>query len=187
MEDFPVLHKQKSSFRAETTRKHLKNKKVLFLTCLDVTREEGELLAQMTANSLAQIIWISTAEAVVQDHYDSAMRSILLSLYHDPIEEVHVLCHRNERTEQASGSDVVNILQNAASNPCMRSRHELENWLCEVSDRKAAMQQTVYKIRSHPFFPADIPVQGWVIDQNKEAWQVVEKPIPPLACLQKGE
>lgn len=154
-----------------------KEKKILFVTCLDVTRAEGKLLAEMSGNSLEEVVWVSLAEAFIKDYYDSVMRSILLSLYKQPIEYIHVVGHKKNKITPITGNQLVKAFQKEHYDSLMISQTEMEDWLNETTDMTTAIQQSVYTIRSYPLYPENIPIQGWIIDTENDIWKVVEKPI----------
>ncbi|MDQ0340124.1 carbonic anhydrase [Caldalkalibacillus uzonensis] len=157
-----VQNKEYERFR--TTK--FPNKKMVILTCMDTRLLELLPRALNLKNGDAKII--KNAGAVISHPYGSIMRSILVALYELRAKEVLIIGHHdcgmaklnaNSLLEKAKERGVTEKHLNQVSD-----KVDLKQWLTGFNSVEESVAKSVEMVKSHPLFPADVPVHGLVID-----------------------
>lgn len=143
------------------------DKKLAILTCMD-TRLTTLLPAALgLKNGDAKII--KNAGGLVISPYDSAMRSLLVGVYELGVEMIMVVHHSQCGACHMSAREMKELMVGRGIAPATiaeveRSGIDLDQWLEGFHDTERSVRDTVQAIRQHPLLPADVRIQGFIID-----------------------
>ncbi len=142
-------------------------KKLAILTCMDTRLTELLHAALGIKNGDAKII--KNAGALIQDPYDSAMRSLLVAIYELGVNEVMVIAHTECGACHMSGSEMKHLMEERGIKKETIAEIEkqgvsLDTWLEGFHDTEASVRKTVESIENNPLVPSDVKVHGFIID-----------------------
>ncbi|MGF7032590.1 carbonic anhydrase [Paenibacillus mucilaginosus] len=172
----------------ETTK--FPDKKLVILTCMDTRLLELLPQAMGLRNGDAKVI--KNAGAVVSHPFGSIMRSILLAIYELKAEEVCVIGHHECGMANLESA---NVLESAKRygipeeniRTLTYAGIDLEGWLTGFKKIEESVANSVNMIRSHPLFPATVPVHGLVIHPSTGQLDLVVDGLEVLAKEQSAE
>lgn len=154
------------------------DKKLVVLTCMDTRLTELLPRAMNLRNGDAKLI--KTAGAVVSHPFGSIMRSLLVAVYELGAEEFFVVGHhgcgmanldadRMVRAMQAHGISrkTISTLQGAGV--------DIRSWLQPLRSIPESVLATITMIRNHPLVPADLKIEGLIIDPDTGKLEQVTK------------
>ena len=143
------------------------NKRLAVLSCMDTRLTELLPAALGLKNGDAKII--KNAGGLIISPFDSAMRSLLVSIYELGVNEIMVVAHSNcgachmsyehfhhEMLARGISEERLEIVRNCGI--------DLNQWLEGFKDTPTSVRKTVKIIKTHPLVPDDIVVRGFIID-----------------------
>ncbi|MGG0256778.1 carbonic anhydrase [Bacillus toyonensis] len=156
-----------------------KNTKVLLLT--DIEHGIEPIIQQVTNIQQENTLTIHSYDSVIVHPYGDIMRSIIIAIYEENVEEIFVVGIEDRET------DVVNlqIQRDSIKNNreidylfknCMPefSSGSLNAWLSGQENVSENIEKSIDMIRHHPLVPSDIKVHGFRIDRTGEKETVVK-------------
>ncbi|GAB6548605.1 carbonic anhydrase [Bacillus mobilis] len=156
-----------------------KNKKVLLLT--DIEHGIEPIIQQETNIQQENMLTIHSYDSVIVHPYGDIMRSIIIAIYEENVEEIFVVGIEDKAT------DVVNlqIQRDSIKNNreidylfknCMPefSSGSLNAWLSGQENVGENIEKSIDMIRNHPLVPSDIKVHGFMIDRTGEKEMVAK-------------
>nr|AYA73840.1 carbonic anhydrase [Bacillus cereus] len=156
-----------------------KNKKVLLLT--DIKHEIEPIIQQVTNIQQENMLTIHSYDSVIVHPYGDIMRSIIIAIYQENVEEIFVVGIEDKET------DVVNlqIQRDSIKNNreldylfenCMPefSSGSLDEWLSGKENVSENIEKSIDMICHHPLVPSDVKVHGFKIDRTGEKETVVK-------------
>ncbi len=156
-----------------------KNKKVLLLT--DIKHGIEPIIQQVTNIQQENMLTIHSYDFVIVHPYGDIMRSIIIAIYQENVEEIFVVGIEDKET------DIVNlqIQRDSIKNNreidylfknCMPefSSGSLNQWLSGQKNVSENIEKSIDMIRHHPLVPSDIEVHGFRIDRTGEKEMVVK-------------
>ncbi|MFB6732090.1 carbonic anhydrase [Bacillus mobilis] len=156
-----------------------KNKKVLLLT--DIEHGIEPIIQQETNSQQENMLTIHSYDSVIVHPYGDIMRSIIIAIYEENVEEIFVVGIEDKAT------DVVNlqIQRDSIKNNreidylfknCMPefSSGSLNAWLSGQENVGENIEKSIDMIRNHPLVPSDIKVHGFMIDRTGEKEMVAK-------------
>ncbi|WP_263704230.1 carbonic anhydrase [Bacillus thuringiensis] len=156
-----------------------KNKKVLVLT--DIEHGIEPIVQQVTNIQQENMLTIHSYDSVIVHPYGDIMRSIIIAIYEENVEEIFVVGIEDKET------DVVNlqIQRDSIKNNkeldylfenCMPefSSGSLEEWLSGKENVNENIEKSIDMIRHHPLVPSNVKVHGFKIDRTGGKETVVE-------------
>ncbi|WP_448162840.1 carbonic anhydrase [Bacillus mobilis] len=156
-----------------------KNKKVLLLT--EIEHGIEPIIQQETNIQQENMLTIHSYDSIIVHPYGDIMRSIIIAIYEENVEEIFVVGIEDKAT------DVVNlqIQRDSIKNNreidylfknCMPefSSGSLNAWLSGQENVGENIEKSIDMIRNHPLVPSDIKVHGFMIDRTGEK-EVVAK------------
>ncbi|WP_270607923.1 MULTISPECIES: carbonic anhydrase [Bacillus] len=156
-----------------------KNKKVLLLT--DIEHGIEPIIQQETNIQQENMLNIHSYDSVIVHPYGDIMRSIIIAIYEENVEEIFVVGIEDKAT------DVVNlqIQRDSIKNNreidylfknCMPefSSGSLNAWLSGQENVGENIEKSIDMIRNHPLVPSDIKVHGFMIDRTGEKEMVAK-------------
>lgn len=156
------------------------NKKVLFLT--DIENGLEPILQEATNTSAENMLTIQSYGASISHPYGEIMRSVIIAIYQENVEEVFVVGTKDKRTSKGSGltqletmKDKIKTLDYLFQN----CRPEflggtVDEWLSENSS--GCIEKSVDIIRQHPLVPSYVKVRGLIINHQDGKSPIVEVP-----------
>ncbi|WP_406652907.1 carbonic anhydrase [Bacillus cereus] len=158
-----------------------KNKKVLLLT--DIEHGIEPIIQQVTNIQQENILTIHSYDSVIVHPYGDIMRSIIIAIYQENVEEIIVVGIEDKET------DVVNlqIQRDSIKNNreldylfenCMPefSSGSLDEWLSGKENVSENIEKSIDMICHHPLVPSDVKVYGFKIDRTRGKETVVKIP-----------
>ncbi|ANC20163.1 carbonic anhydrase [Bacillus cereus] len=156
-----------------------KNKKVLLLT--DIEHGIEPIIQQVTNMQQENMLTINSYDSVIVHPYGDIMRSVIIAIYQENVEEIFVVGIEDKET------DVVNlqIQRDSIKNNreidylfenCMPefSSDSLHEWLSGKENVSENIEKSIDMIRHHPLVPSDVKVHGFKIDRTGEKETVVK-------------
>ncbi|MBG9714395.1 carbonic anhydrase [Bacillus sp. S70] len=158
-----------------------KNKKVLLLT--DIEHGIEPIIQQVTNIQQENMLTIHSYDSVIVHPYGDIMRSIIIAIYQENVEEIIVVGIEDKET------DVVNlqIQRDSIKNNreldylfenCMPefSNGSLDEWLSGKENVSENIEKSIDMICHHPLVPSDVKVHGFKIDRTRGKETVVKIP-----------
>ncbi|WP_265939708.1 carbonic anhydrase [Bacillus thuringiensis] len=158
-----------------------KNKKVLLLT--DIEHGIEPIIQQVTNIQQENMLTIHSYDSVIVHPYGDIMRSIIIAIYQENVEEIIVVGIEDKE------SDVVNlqIQRDSIKNNreldylfenCMPefSSGSLDEWLSGKENVSENIEKSIDMICHHPIVPSDVKVYGFKIDRTRGKETVVKIP-----------
>ncbi|WP_407270556.1 beta-class carbonic anhydrase [Radiobacillus sp. PE A8.2] len=143
------------------------NKRMVIFTCMDSRLLELLPKALNLKNGDTKIV--KNAGAILNDHYDSIMKSLLVAVYALKADEILVIGHRSCGMHNFSKEKIVEQMDSrgvreTALQEIEKDGIDLDQWLSGFSSVEESVENSVDVIRTHPLLPNDVPVHGLVID-----------------------
>ncbi|CAM4268671.1 MULTISPECIES: carbonic anhydrase [Bacillus cereus group] len=156
-----------------------KNKKVLVLT--DIEHRIEPIIQQVTNIQQENMLTIHSYDSVIVHPYGDIMRSVIIAIYEENVEEIFVVGIEDKET------DVVNlqIQRDSIKNNreidylfknCMPefSSSSLNAWLSGQENVSENIEKSIDMIRHHPLVPSNVKVHGFMIDKTGGKEMVVK-------------
>ncbi|SHM50167.1 beta-class carbonic anhydrase [Gracilibacillus kekensis] len=151
------------------------NKRAVIFTCMD-TR-----LIELLPNALnlknGDVKMVKNAGAILNDPYDSTMKSILVAIHALQADEVIVIAHHGCGMNGFNTEEFVGLMKDKGIDQTAINSLDKDpkEWLTGFDDVTANVEQSVRIIENHPLLPEDIPVHGLVIDPETGKLDLVKK------------
>lgn len=140
------------------------NKHAVIFTCMD--NRLVDLLPRALNLQNGDVKMVKNAGAMLTNHYDSTMKSILVAVYNLKANEVFVISHHDcgmSRFEMDNFMDLVK--ERGISEETIASlEKDPKEWMEGFIDVRKNVEESVHMIKSHPLLPKDVVVHGLVID-----------------------
>ncbi len=155
------------------------DKKLAILTCMDTRLVE--LLPAALGIKNGDVKIIKNAGGMIIDPFDSAVRSLLVSIVELGVNEIMVIGH-TDCGVSAINSDMMicHLLQRGISQDHIDMMRycgvNFEKWLHGFDNVEDSVRETVDFLVHHPLMPADVVIKGYII--NTETGELT--PLPPL-------
>ncbi|KXY10063.1 carbonic anhydrase [Bacillus sp. FSL K6-0067] len=158
-----------------------KNKKVLVLT--DIEHGIEPIIQQVTNVQRENMLTIHSYDSVIVHPYGDIMRSIIIAIYEENVEEIFVVGIEDKETSSVNLQTQRDFIKNNREidylfKNCMPefSSDSLEEWLSGQENVSENIEKSIAMIRHHPLVPSDIKVHGFMIDRTGEKETVVKIP-----------
>lgn len=159
-----------------------KNKKALLLT--DIESGLEPLLQQVTNIQPENMLTIQSYGTVISHPYGDIMRSVIIAIYQENVEEIFVVGTKDKRTS------TVNVLTQLESMKgkiqtldylFQNSRPEfsggtVDEWLNGKENGSCNIEKSVDIIRHHPLVPSYVKVRGLIVNNKDGKSSIVEVP-----------
>lgn len=142
-------------------------KKLAILTCMDTRLVE--LLPAALGFRNGDIKMIKNAGGMLIDPFDSAVRSILISIVELGVETVMVIGHTDCGVSGINANSIVaHLLQRGISRDSIDMMRycgiDFDQWLHGLDTVENSVKETVAFLRQHPLIPSDVEISGYIID-----------------------
>ena len=154
------------------------DKKIAIVTCMD-TRLVQLLPAALGIRN-GDVKMIKNAGGTITNPFDSAMRSLLVSIYELGVNEIMVIGHTGCGVQGMNAAHMLHLMRQrgVSDEHISLMRHcgiDLDSWLHGFDDTAEAVRQTVDLISHHPLMAPDVNIGGYVIDTDTGALEVICK------------
>ncbi|AST01339.1 carbonic anhydrase [Bacillus thuringiensis] len=149
----------------------------------DIEHGIEPIIQQVTNIQQENILTIHSYDSVIVHPYGDIMRSIIIAIYQENVEEIFVVGIEDKET------DVVNlqIQRDSIKNNreldylfenCMPefSSGSLDEWLSGKENVSENIEKSIDMICHHPLVPSDVKVHGFKIDRTRGKETVVKIP-----------
>lgn len=143
------------------------DKKIAIVTCMDTRLVE--LLPAALGIKNGDVKMIKNAGGVIDNPFDSTVRSILVAIYELGVNEIMVIGHTECGVQGMESSEMLHLMrQRGVSEEKIELLKycgiDLDKWLQGFNDTPEAVIKTVDLIKNHPLVPEDVKVGGYIID-----------------------
>jgi len=157
-----------------------KNKKSLFL--MDIENGLEPILEEVTNIRAENMLTIQSYGTVISHPYGDIMRSVLIAIYEENIEEIFIVGTKDKRTstinvltQLETMKDKIQTLNYLFQN----SRPEfsggtVDEWLNGKENEGDNIEKIVDTIRHHPLVPSYVKVRGLIVNKNDGKPSIVE-------------
>lgn len=158
------------------------NKKVLFLT--DIENGLEPILQEVTNTPAEKMLTIQSYGAAISHPYGEIMRSVIIAIYQEDVEEVFVVGTKDKRTSTGhvrtqleTMKDKIQTLDYLFQN-CKPEFFggTVDEWLDGNENRIVAIEKSVEIIRHHPLVPSDVKVKGLIVNPKDGTSSIVDAP-----------
>ncbi|RBW67552.1 carbonic anhydrase [Bacillus taeanensis] len=159
-----------------------KIQKALFLT--DIENGLETILQEVTNIHPENMLTIQSYGSVISHPYGDIMRSVIIAIYQENVEEIFVVgtkvkgnASANVLTQLDSMKDKIQTLDYLFQN----SRPEFSSvtvneWLNGKENASDNIEKNVNIIRNHPLVPSHVKVRGLIVNNNDGKSSIVEVP-----------
>ncbi|MBM7587635.1 carbonic anhydrase [Bacillus pakistanensis] len=159
-----------------------KNKKALFLT--DMENGLEPILQEVTNIRAENILTIQSYGTIISHPYGDIMRSIIIAIYQENVEEIFVVGTKDKRTATVNVLTQLESMKNKMQTLdylFQNSRPEfscgtVDEWLNGKENGCDNIEKSVDIIRSHPLVPSHFKVRGLIVNNNDGKFSIVEVP-----------
>ncbi|MGM0951041.1 MAG: carbonic anhydrase [Bacillota bacterium] len=158
------------------------NKKVLFLT--DIENGLEPILQEVTNTPAENMLTIQSYGAAISHPYGEIMRSVIIAIYQEDVEEVFVVGTKDKRTSPGhvrtqleTMKDKIQTLDYLFQN-CKPEFFggTVDEWLDGNENSIVAIEKSVEIIRHHPLVPSDVKVRGLIVNPKDGTSSIVDAP-----------
>ena len=140
----------------------------------DIKHEIEPIIQQVTNIQQENMLTIHSYDSVIVHPYGDIMRSIIIAIYQENVEEIFVVGIEDKETE------VVNLEIQRDSIKITGTRYLFENcmpefssgsldeWLSGKENVSENIEKSIDMICHHPLVPSDVKVHGFKIDRTGE-------------------
>ena len=145
------------------------DKKIAIVTCMD-TRLVTLLPAALGIKN-GDVKMIKNAGGVINDPWDSAVRSILVGIYELGVKEIMIIGHTECGVQGMNAEEMIHLMEKRGISKdtvslVKRCGIDLDKWFKGFDDSVESVKDSVDLVRNHPFVPADVKVAGYIMDST---------------------
>ncbi|MCC8025355.1 MAG: carbonic anhydrase [Clostridium sp.] len=142
-------------------------KKLAILACMDTRLVE--LLPAALGLKNGDVKMIKNAGGMVLDPYDTTIRSLLVAVLELNVREIMVIAHTDCGVKGMKPGTIEEHLEERgvtreAIHRFLEGGHGLSFWFKGFSSPEASVRKSLKILRNHPLMPADIVIDGFVMD-----------------------
>ncbi|WP_312442258.1 beta-class carbonic anhydrase [Lacrimispora sp.] len=142
-------------------------KRLAILTCMDTRLVE--LLPAALGIHNGDVKLIKNAGGIILDPFDNTIRSLLIAVLELGVEEIMVIGHTDCGAAVISPEAIIaHLIQRGIDRETIRGLKEdgldFEAWFKGLEDTEAAVEKSVSLLKTHPLMPANVEIQGFVMD-----------------------
>ena len=145
------------------------DKKIAIVTCMD-TRLVTLLPAALGIKN-GDVKMIKNAGGVIDNPFDSTMRSILVGVYELGVNEVMIIGHTECGVQGMKAGEMYHLMEKRGIPADViatikRCGIDLDKWLTGFAETEKAVKESVDLVRNHPLLPKDVIVRGFMMDST---------------------
>ena len=143
------------------------DRKIAILTCMDTRLVE--LLPAALGIKNGDVKMIKNAGGMVMDPFDSAVRCLLVGIIELGVEELMVIGHTDCGVSHINADMMIqHLIQRGISQDHIDMMRycgiDFEKWLRGFDCVEESVAETVDLLRHHPLMPADVVINGYIMD-----------------------
>lgn len=154
-------------------------KKTLVITGLN--KKLYSLFPAITNKEAEQLVIATSFGTVISQPYGCTMRSIILTVYSEDIEEIYIIGEQDGKEHVVDGDEIVSkILESGILKETIdiieyvnTTGSSLSSWLAGKQDIKNVIHENVSLIKSHPLTPKTLSVYGFIANAETGEFQTV--------------
>lgn len=156
----------KEGYKPHITSKY-PDKKIAIVTCMD-TRLVALLPAALGIKN-GDVKMIKNAGGVINNPWDSTMRSLLVGVYELGVEKIMIIGHTECGVQGMNAEEMIHLMEKRGISGntislIKRCGIDLDKWLTGFEDTEKAVKDSVELVKNHPLLPSDIEVSGYIMD-----------------------
>lgn len=145
------------------------NKKIAIVTCMDTRLVE--LLPAALGIKNGDVKMIKNAGGVINDPWDSTVRSLLVAIYELGVTEIMIIGHTECGVQGMNAKEILHLMKKRGITEdtislVERCGVDLEKWLKGFDETPRAVKDSVELVRNHPLIPSDVKVGGYIMDST---------------------
>ena len=143
------------------------DKKIAIVTCMDTRLVE--LLPAALGIKNGDVKMIKNAGGVINNPWDSTVRSLLVGIYELGVNEIMIIGHTECGVQGMKADEMIHLMEKRGiSHETIDLIHrcgiDLDKWLTGFDDTTQAVKDSVELVRNHPLIPSDVNVAGYIMD-----------------------
>lgn len=160
---------QEKGYEKYATASKYPDKKIAIVTCMDTRLTE--LLPAALGIKNGDVKIIKNAGGVISHPFGSVVRSLLVAVYDLGVTEIMIIGHSDCGAQSMDSRAMIQKMkERGISEDSLRLIDfcgvNFDTWLCGFSDLERSVREGVELLRSHPLFPDDVTVKGFLIDSR---------------------
>lgn len=145
------------------------DKKIAIVTCMDTRLVE--LLPAALGIKNGDVKMIKNAGGVINDPWDSSVRSLIVGVYELGVENIMIIGHTECGVEGMKAEEMIHLMekrgiQKDTIDLVKRCGIDLDKWLTGFDDTRKAVEESVDLVKHHPLLPKDVEVSGYIMDST---------------------
>lgn len=150
------------------------NRHLAIFTCMDTRLVD--FLEPAMGIKRGEVKIIKNAGNTITDPFASTIRSLLVAIFELEVKEVMVIGHLDCGMSHSNAEELTKkmLMRGISADAIKMVEEELKVWLDHFYDPGENVKTTVYKIRSNPLIPKDVPVHGLIFNPDNGVIEIVE-------------
>ena len=145
------------------------DKKIAIVTCMDTRLVE--LLPAAMGIKNGDVKMIKNAGGVINDPWDSVIRSLLVAIYELGVNEIMIIGHTECGVQGMNAEEMLHLMEKRGISKdtislVERCGIDLNTWLKGFEETPSAVKDSVALVRNHPLIPSDVNVAGYIMDST---------------------
>ncbi|MGM0847276.1 MAG: hypothetical protein ACQEUT_20145 [Bacillota bacterium] len=148
------------------------NRKSLVITSLN--RDLEQFFLGITNKKTEDLMIINSFGAEITQGFSSIMRSIILAIYVEKIEEIFIIGEKNSKEYPINEEMVFDLLEKegipsdiiSTLDYIKAAGSDLGTWLRGSQDIESTIRKNKDLIEKHPLTPKSIQIHGYIVDMN---------------------
>ena len=145
------------------------DKKIAIVTCMDTRLVE--LLPAALGIKNGDVKMIKNAGGVINDPWDSVVRSLLVAVYELGVNEIMIIGHTECGVQGMNAEDMLHEMKKRGITEetismVKRCGIDLDKWLKGFEETSQSVADSVNLVKNHPFIPKDVKVAGYIMDST---------------------
>ncbi|SFL89982.1 beta-class carbonic anhydrase [Pelosinus propionicus] len=150
------------------------NRHLAIFTCMDTRLVD--FLEPAMGIKRGEVKIIKNAGNTITDPFASSIRSLLVAIFELGVKEIMVIGHLDCGMSHSNAEDLTKkmLMRGISADAIKMVEEELKIWLDHFHDPVENVKATVYKIRSNPLIPKDVPVHGLIFNPDNGVIEIIE-------------
>ncbi|QFT87618.1 Carbonic anhydrase [Bacillus sp. THAF10] len=155
------------------------SKKALIIT--GVTTEIYPLFPVITKKKQEDLFILNSFGAVISQPYGCLIRSIILAIYNEQIEEIYIIREKESIECKFNDEEFLGKIKEAGVSERVINtinyidvvNHDVIKWLEGPKEVMDVMKKNIDFIKGHPLIPSTLPVHAYIADPETGAYHSV--------------
>jgi len=150
------------------------NRQVAIFTCMDTRLVD--FLEPAMGIKRGEVKIIKNAGNTITGPFASTIRSLLVAVFELGVKEIMVIGHLDCGMSHSNAEELTKkmLARGISPDAIKMVEGELKVWLDHFYDPVENVKTTVYKIRSNPLIPKDVPVHGLIFNPDNGVIEIIE-------------